>query len=105
MSTKGLGLRSLRTNAHNSRNVPPANSAVNTPERHQSSLSPCSKAPSSIANPALAYRKPAKLGVSDDRFGAGLAGIPKKIQAIMTGVISAEFQNTQCQERWSLSQP
>src|SRR5260370_878273 len=36
------------------------NNPLNTPERHQSSLSPCSQATSNIAMPTLAYKNPAK---------------------------------------------
>src|ERR1700690_3552940 len=105
MSTNGLGLRRRRTSAHNKKNVPPAAKAVITPERHQSRRSPWSMTAYSIANPALAYRKPAKLGAGSDLFAAAGLGIPKKITPIMRGVISEEFQTFQCQERWSLSQP
>src|SRR5439155_15415233 len=66
-ATRGFGPRSLRTSAHIRKNAPPANNALNTPERHQSSLSPCSQATSNIARPALAYKNPAKLGRSEER--------------------------------------
>src|SRR6266852_122950 len=75
-ATRGLGPRSLRTSAHNRKNAPPANNALNTPERHQSSLSPCSQAASNIARPTLAYKNPAKLGASPDFFAELALGIP-----------------------------
>src|ERR1700722_7460891 len=75
-ATRGFGPSNLRMSAHNKRNVPAANIAVNSPERHQSSLSPCSRAASKIAGPALAYKNPAKLGAAPDFFAAGDLGIP-----------------------------
>src|SRR5437868_12230053 len=75
-ATRRLGPRNLRTSAHSSKNAPPANSALNTPERHQSSLSPCSQAASNIARPVLAYKNPAKLGASPDFFAELALGIP-----------------------------
>src|ERR1700720_1069538 len=75
-ATREFGPRSLRTSAHTRKNAPPTNNALNTPERHQSSLSPCSQATSNIARPVLAYKNPAKLGAFPDFFGAFAFGIP-----------------------------
>src|ERR1700678_1909733 len=77
MSTRGLGPSRRRTRAHNKRNEPLAKSAVNTPECHQSSLSPCSHAAKTNAKPALAYKNPAKLGASPCSFAGGDFGMPR----------------------------
>src|ERR1700722_16480032 len=77
ISTRGLGPRRRRMRAHDSRNAPLANSAVKTPDRHQSSLSPCSHAAKINAKPALAYRNPAKLGASPGSFVGAAFRIPE----------------------------
>src|SRR5208282_2425463 len=104
-ATRALGPRSRRMSEHRVKNAPVQNNALYTPERHQSSRWPCSKAASIRANPALRYRNPAKLGAASSFFRGGGLGMPKKMQIIITGAMAAEFQNIQCHERCSRYQP
>src|SRR5271155_2021694 len=84
-ATRAFGPHSRRMSAHTVKNAPDQNKALNTPERHQSSLSPCWRAANIRAKPALRYRKPTKLGAAPFFFRGGVAGTPKKIQIIITG--------------------
>src|SRR6185436_6125430 len=97
----GLGARRRRTIAHTRKSIPDAKSAVNTPDRHQSSRCPWSSAANSSALPALKYRNPAKLGFGPDVLRGGGAGIPKYTNAIMTGARTADVQNIHVHDRWS----
>src|SRR5229473_8164418 len=97
-ATRAFGPHSRRMSAQRVKNAPDQNKALNTPERHQSSLSPCWRAANIRANPALRYRNPTKLGAELPFFRAGADGMPKQIQIIITGAIRAEPQNIQCQE-------
>src|SRR5271169_1535209 len=76
-ATNGFGPHSRRMSAHSVKNAPDQNKALNTPERHQSSLSPCWRAANIRAKPALRYRKPTKLGTAPSFFRGGGAGTPK----------------------------
>ena len=98
-STRGFGARMRRTIAHDTKNAPDATSAVNTPDRHQSSRCPWSSAARSSARPALTYRNPAKLGFGPDAWGRRDAGTPKYTHAIMTGAMIADVQNIHVHDR------
>src|SRR5271163_674877 len=98
-------MRNRRISEPSKKTIALKNSALNSPERHQSSRCPWSSAANSNANPALAYKKPAKLGTCAPGFlGAG-AGTPYQIQNAITGVNTAGAQNIQCQERCSRHHP
>src|ERR1700693_5116165 len=75
-STRGFGLRSRRTNETSRKKLPHKNSALNNPDLHQSRRCPWSRAANRRANPALAYRNPAKLGGAPLFLAGGDAGMP-----------------------------
>src|SRR5258708_32848358 len=71
---------------------------LNTPDRHQSSRCPWSRAANSKAQPALKYRNPAKLGGSFLVCGFGARGRPTYKHAIIPGRMTAGDHNIHPQE-------